>query len=302
MQSEPTTGGHLRIGELSRRVGVSAELLRAWERRYGLLSPTRTSGGFRLYGDDDERRVRRMLHNLDSGLSAAEGARLALAEPDGATSLQPAGSPSLGAVGQQLRRALDEYDEPGAHAALDRLLSTFTLDTVLRDAVMPYLHELGERWQRGEASIGQEHFASALLRGRLLGLARGWGSGGSRLALLACLPGEQHDLGLICFGLALRGQGWRITFLGPDTPLATITDTARLLQPALVVATATTKLQAASSRNGLAELARSAHLALAGTGTDSALATTIGAEYLQDDPVSAALRIAARESAGKSGS
>ena len=115
----------------------------------------------------------------------------------------------------QLRHALDEFDEAGAHAALDRLLSAFTLDTVLRDAVLPYLHELGERWQRGEASIGQEHFASVLLRGRLLGLARGWGSGGSRRALLACLPGEQHDLGLICFGLALRGHGWRITFLGP---------------------------------------------------------------------------------------
>ena len=82
MQNDPESGGQVRIGELSRRVGVSAELLRAWERRYGLLSPTRTAGGFRLYGDDDERRVRRMLHNLDSGLSAAEGARLALTEAD----------------------------------------------------------------------------------------------------------------------------------------------------------------------------------------------------------------------------
>ena len=127
---------------------------------------------------------------------------------------------------------------------------------MLRDAVLPYLHELGERWQRGEASIGQEHFASVLLRGRLLGLARGWGSGGSRRALLACLPGEQHDLGLICFGLALRGQGWRITFLGPDTPLATIGDTVRLLHPVLVVVTATDHAHFANAADGLAEVAR----------------------------------------------
>ena len=295
MQRDPGSGGHLRIGELSRRVGVSAELLRAWERRYGLLSPTRTPGGFRLYGDDDERRVRRMLHNLDSGLSAAEGARLALVERDGAVPAEEtADTPALGAVGAQLRRALDEFDEAAAHAALDRLLSTFTLDTVLRDAVLPYLHDLGERWQRGEASIAQEHFASVLLRGRLLGLARGWGSGGSRLALLACLPGEQHDLGLICFGLALRGQGWRITFLGPDTPLATITETTHMLRPALVVVAATTKVEAASTRDGLAEVARSAPLALAGTGTSPTLAQALGAEYLEDDPVSAAIRLAAR--------
>ncbi len=277
---------------------MSAELLRAWERRYGLLAPTRTPGGFRLYGEADERRVRRMLHNLDSGLSAAEGARLALAESDPPAPAAAADTPGLAAISDQLRQALDLFDEAGAHAALDRLLSAFTLETVLRDAVLPYLHELGERWERGEASIAQEHFASVLVRGRLLGLARGWGSGGTRLALLACLPGEQHDLGLICFGLALRGQGWRITFLGPDTPLATITETTRMLRPALVVVTATYTVQAAGIRGGLAEVARSAPLALAGSGAGPKLAEAVGAEYLEDDPVSAALRLAARAPAG----
>src|SRR3954454_11689695 len=96
MQSDQTSDGHLRIGELSRRVGVSAELLRAWERRYGLLTPTRTAGGFRLYDDGDERRVRSMLGYLDAGVSAAEGARLALLEPGGgAPQLRPSGDPLL---------------------------------------------------------------------------------------------------------------------------------------------------------------------------------------------------------------
>ena len=288
------SSGHLRIGELSRRVGVSAELLRAWERRYGLLSPTRTAGGFRLYGDRDERRVRSMLGHLDAGVSAAEGARLALLEPDSVPALADAtDGPVLRAVAHQLRQALDAFDEPGAHAALDRLLSAFALETVLRDAVMPYLKELGERWQRGEASVGQEHFASALLRGRLLGLARGWGNGGAPQALLACLPGDQHDLGLISFGLALRGHGWRITFLGPDTPLSTITETARLLQPALVVLTATTAEQTLAAEHGLAEVAASAPLALAGAGASATIAESVGARYLDEDPVSAAARVAA---------
>ena len=163
MPDAPDAAGHLRIGELSRRVGVSTELLRAWERRYHLLSPTRTAGGFRLYGDADEQRVRRMLRHLDAGVSAAEGARLALAEhaePRAAASA-PA-TPGSGALGARLRAALDGFDDAGAHAALDELLSTFAVETVLRDAVLPYLHELGERWERGEVSIGQEHFASSL--------------------------------------------------------------------------------------------------------------------------------------------
>ena len=169
----------LRIGELSRRVGVSAELLRAWERRYGLLAPARTAGGFRLYGDEDERRDRRMLDHLASGLSAAEArARSPAADSAG----EPRGRPRAGLGGRQpAARHSTASTRPRAHAALDSLLSAFSLETVLRDAVLPYLRELGERWECGEASVGQEHFASALLRGRLLGLARGWGSGGGPL-------------------------------------------------------------------------------------------------------------------------
>ncbi|HEY6030458.1 MAG TPA: MerR family transcriptional regulator, partial [Gaiellaceae bacterium] len=66
-----------RIGELARRTGVSPDLLRAWERRYGLLEPVRTGGGFRVYSEEDEQRVRAMQAHLQRGLAAAEAARLA---------------------------------------------------------------------------------------------------------------------------------------------------------------------------------------------------------------------------------
>jgi len=294
MQNDENDRGHLRIGELSHRVGVSPGVLRAWERRYGLFSPSRTEGGFRLYGEEDERRVRRMLEHLGTGVSAAEAARLTQAEGEAENAAREGadGVPALGAIGARLSLALDQFDEAGAQAALDSLLAGFAIETVLRDVVLPYLRELGERWRREEASIAHEHFASALLRGRLLGLARGWGSGRGPLGLLACLPSDQHDLGLICFGLALRGHGWRITFLGPDTPLATITETARLLQPALVVVHAALTEHAADAEAGLAELARYAPLAIAGGGASPSIAEPIGALYLGEDPVTAAARVA----------
>jgi len=248
---------HLRIGELSHRLGVSREVLRAWETRSGLFSPSRTAGGFRLYGDQDEQRVRRMLAHLDSGVSASETARLVLAEAKAASPAPHPASPDE-PVSARLRRALDEFDETGAQAEFDALLAEFALDTVLRDAVLPYLHELGERWLAGEASIAQEHFASALLRGMLRGLARGWGRGSGPLALLACLPGDQHDLALICFGLALRSHGWRIMALGPDTPLATITDTTRQLRPDLVVLTRHTKNEPPSRTSTPTEIRQAA--------------------------------------------
>lgn len=283
--------GHLRIGELSRRAGVSVEVLRAWERRYGLLEPSRSAGGFRLYGEGDERRVRLMSAHLARGLSAAEAARLALAEARSA--------PSWGTLpghedAQRLRQALDGYDEGAAQAALDRLLAAFTPEAVIRDVIVPYLHELGERWERGEATVGQEHFASNLLRGRLLGLARGWDAGGGPRAILACAPGEHHDLPLIAFGIALRRRGWRITFLGSDTPVETVEHSARLLEPDLVVVSATVPSHLEGARRELGRLARKTPLRLAGAGATQALAKRLRAGLLEGDPVGAAEGVAER--------
>jgi MerR family transcriptional regulator, light-induced transcriptional regulator len=282
---------HLRIGELSRRVGVPPELLRAWEQRYGLLQPVRSAGGFRLYTTADESRVRLMRRHLDAGVSAAQAARLTLSGPAGETAdgSEPGGVTRLTA---DLEDALDRLDEPGAHAAADRLLARFTIQTVLRDVLVPYLHELGERWKRGEASVAQEHFASNLLRGRLLGLARGWGQGSGPRAVLACAPGELHDLPLIVFGLALAARGWSITYLGADTPIATIQEALEDVEPRLAVVSSTSGRRFRAAQAQLAELARHVPIAIAGVGATDSLARATGASLLKDDPVTAADRLA----------
>jgi len=287
---EPATE-QLRIGELSRRTGVSAELLRAWERRYGLLHPTRTGGGFRLYSPADERRVSLMRSHLQQGISAAEAARLTLTEAAGGT--RDEDEPVLWRRAQELRQALDDFDGSSAHSALDSVLAEFSTETVLTDLVLPYLHELGERWANGEASVGQEHFASQLIRGRLLGLARSWDRGAGPRALLACAPGEQHDLGLIAFGVALRARGWRITYLGQDTPLETLAESARSLGPLAIVIASVSPDRLSKSGAELRRLAGIAHVWLAGPGANEALAKKTRATFLDIDPVVAADRVAA---------
>ena len=282
--------GHLRIGELSRRVGVSPELLRAWELRYGLLQPSRSSGGFRLYSEADEERIRRMRAYQDQGLSAAEAARLALeASTDQRPALDVAPPDS-----SFFAEALERFDEPAAQAAFDRALATLCLDALLRDLLLPYLRDLGERWEAGSASVAQEHFASNVVRGRLLGLARGWGQGAGPLAVLACAPGELHDLPLIAFGLALHGRGWRIAYLGPDTPLGTLLETAQALAPRLVVVSATTPRHLSRVRSELRKLSDTAPLAVAGAGATAALAESVGATLFSDDPVTEAERVTSR--------
>jgi DNA-binding transcriptional MerR regulator len=273
--------GALRIGEFARRVGVSPELLRAWERRYGLLQPIRTDGGFRLYTDDDAERVDRMKRALDDGFSAAEAAQRALAQ-ERPTEHTPADAR------ERLLAATHAYDEVAVHTLLDEALAGFSLETVLRELVLPVLREIGAEWESGTLEVGQEHFASNLVRARLLGLARLWGRGGGPLAILACAPGERHDIGLIAFGLVLRSHGWRILFLGADTPIGTLEAAVSTASPQLVVVAATDGALLEAQSTGLRRLGRSAPLVLAGTGASEQLCRRLRLDRLDGDLVTAA--------------
>jgi MerR family transcriptional regulator, light-induced transcriptional regulator len=283
----------VRIGELGRRVGVSEHVLRAWERRYGLLRPERSPGGYRLYSAADERRIRRMQAHLAAGLSAAEAAKATLSEERAAPPQGPTRSAGGGVAdqAQDLAYRLERLDEPGAQAALDRLFASFTTETVLRDTLLPYLHHLGNRWERGQASIADEHFASNLLRGRLAGLARGWGYGHGPCAILACPPDEQHDLGLLMFGIVLHRCGWRVKYLGASTPIAELVRAARPSHADIIVLSAAIENHFDGLTDDLARLARQVPLALAGAGATQALADETGACLLTGDPVTEAQRL-----------
>ena len=280
-----TPEGHLRIGELSQRTGVSPELLRAWERRYGLLKPSRSSGGFRLYSEADEARIRRMRSHLARGVAAAEAARLAARAEAAEVS-----TGSLADMKEALATSLERYDEAGGQRVLDEALATFTIDTVISDLLVPYLRELGDRWASGEVTVAQEHFASQLIRTRVLSLARSWDAGTGPRALLACPEGELHDLGMALFAVALARRGWRITFLGAHTPLATVAATAERLDPDIIVIAISDPAHMSGSGDGLAALAGGHRVILAGPGAASV--SVSGVETLNLDPVESARVVA----------
>jgi DNA-binding transcriptional MerR regulator len=297
MYSEPVEAG-MRIGELSRRTGVSPELLRAWEQRYGLLQPHRSPGGFRLYSADDEARVRRTTALIAEGLSAAEAARAAQAAPGRAAHAEPADpddpawpAPLLESLADELARALDEFDSTAAHAVMDRLFNTFSMTAVVDDVLVPYLRDLGERWAEGRVTVAQEHFASHFLRGRMLAAAGDWGDGGPSSALLACPPGEDHDLGLVLFGVLLSRRGWRITFLGADTPFDTMAAGVRAVRPTVVVLATLDADLFGRHADDVARLATSVPVAVAAP-VDPAVVAGLGARALPGSIAEAARRLA----------
>jgi DNA-binding transcriptional MerR regulator len=293
---ETSQTGRVRIGELARRTGVTPELLRAWEQRYGLVEPARSAGGFRLYSSADEQTVRAMTGLMRSGLSAAEAAaRSRAGEIDTAADAGveiAADAPIVERLAAELRAALDRFDAVEAHAGLDRLFGAVSLESAIAQVLVPYLHELGERWERGEVSVAQEHFASNLVRGRLLGLARDWANGSGAAYVLACPPGEEHDLGLIMFGLSFARRGGRVVFLGADTPVRMIADTAGETGAAGVVVSASRVEVLEISLHELRALAESTPMFVCGPGAAPPVVNSIGARLLEGDPVKAARALA----------
>jgi DNA-binding transcriptional MerR regulator len=281
----------MRIGELSRRTGVNPELLRAWERRYRLLRPRRTTGGTRMYASTDEARVRLMRRYLDEGLPPAQAAemvtatRLSVRPGRAAGSIPPA---EVAEAHAEMHASLDHFDETSAQRALERLFGTYSASIVLRDVMMPYLREVGQRWAKGRVSVAQEHFATNFMHARLLAFARGWDRGLGPRALLACAPGEQHTFGLIGFGVALHQHGWRITYLGADTTVAMVEEAAAHVSPDLVVFCAVMRERMTAMVDGLRLLSERWPTAIAGAGTSVTLAAQVSARHLAGDPVTAA--------------
>lgn len=262
----------MRIGELAAKVGVSTHVLRAWESRYGLLRPVRSAGGYRLYGREDERRVREVIALRDQGVSAVEASRRVLAaeragtsplegEPvddNGRDSGAGTRSARVAAAGDgtasgdtgrapanlrtdpqmlvaQLLDAVTALDEDRAHAVLDTAFLERSVESAIIDVLLPLFVRVGEMWELGRIGIAQEHFASSLVRRRLGALSLTWGVGSGPVAVLACPPGEFHDIVLLSFGVLLGRAGWRIRYLGPDTPIHSLAAAARLTQADAVV-------------------------------------------------------------------
>lgn len=225
-----------------------------------------------------------MRRALGDGLSAAEAARAALEISQPSEDL-------FADTETRLLAAIHRYDEDAVQAVLDESLAAFGLEASLRDLILPTLAGLGRNWDKDALGISQEHFASNLIRGRLLSLARLWGRGGGPLALLACAPGEAHDISLVAFGLLLRSYGWRILFLGADTPISTLTQTATETRPALVVLTSFDPALLEAEATALSRLSKRFPLVLSGPGASDALSTELGVRRLDGDLVAAASEV-----------
>lgn len=187
--------------------------------------------------------------------------------------------------------AVEAYDGEAADTALATLLWDRPLAEVVMGVILPFLRELGDRWEDGTLSVAHEHFTSNLLRRRLWAFtarpsAEEWASDGP-VILLACPPGERHDLVLLCFALLLGESGAKARYLGADTPMPALAAAARSTGADAVVLAATRDTALAAHASSISRMADEHQVFVAGRGATQELAETMRAHLLPHDPVAA---------------
>ncbi|HET7026378.1 MAG TPA: MerR family transcriptional regulator, partial [Candidatus Limnocylindrales bacterium] len=210
------------IAEAARRAGVSAPLLRAWERRYGIVAPERTTHGYRLYGDEDIARLRATRALVDDGWSPSAAAARILADgipPEAAATEAPPARDD--ALVDAFLAAAARFDQPGLGRVLDEMFARGTFERVMADLVDPALVALGEAWADGRIGVAAEHAASHMVLRRLAAAyeAAGAPSAASGRVLVGLPPGSRHELGALAFATAARRAGLAVLYLGPDLPV-----------------------------------------------------------------------------------
>jgi len=220
----PPAEGLLPIRTVSSLTGVNAVTLRAWERRYNLITPLRTPKGHRLYTHKDVERINQVVDLLNQGISVSHVKPLLDQVPGEVL------APATGGEGdtwkshqEKMLKAIEKFDEPALDGIYNDALSLYPVDIVNQRLTTPLLRLLGERWKKREMGIAEEHFFSVYLRNKLGTRIHHMNQrSNAPLLLLACLPGELHEIGLLFFALAAVNAGYRVLILGANTPLQQI--------------------------------------------------------------------------------
>lgn len=262
---------------VTQRTGIPAATLRAWERRYKVLEPSRTEGNYRLYSDRDIAILVWLKAQLDAGLSIsravallkrlraemgekglpAVGGALSGASPVGVTiSAKPQASQAAHALHtwmnkpdaataetwdrlrSALHAALSRMDEQAAGVTLAEAFALYPVEIVCMHVITPCMVAIGQDWFDGTISVVTEHFATAYLMGRLLALLNAQPVHEGHLALIGCAPTERHEIGAVMVALLLRRAGYNVRYLGSDIPLVELARAVRELKPRVLALSA----------------------------------------------------------------
>lgn len=220
------------IKSVAQKTGIASTTLRAWERRYAVLKPGRTSGNYRLYSEKDVADLRWLRNQVEGGLSISRAvAALEQARQRKADAAAPLSDEAWRGLVAQLHHALLSHDE---QAASEILAGAHPLGDACTRLITPALVQIGQGWHDGKVSIETEHFASQFLMGHLFGAFNALPHADGKLVVAGCAPKEFHQIGSLMLAVLLRNEGVNVRYLGADVPLEEWNDIIRTRHPAVV--------------------------------------------------------------------
>jgi MerR family transcriptional regulator, light-induced transcriptional regulator len=289
------SGRAYRIQVAAQVSGVKEGLIRAWERRYGVLTPERTSAGYRTYSEADIEVLKRLKQLTEEGVSIAQAANLL---PRIRRETKAQGLLKIPRV-QQLQHwqseillAAQRLEQADIETALDEALHSMAPVAFYEDLVSPLLREVGARWHRGVLTVAEEHLISFVVREKLISLLAGAPRRAKHHVVCACPEKDPHELGLLGAALHFRHAGWKVTFLGARTPVEHLVRVVRALEPDVVAISLVEMIGAEDYVNELAAALRSEghekvqeEVVLGGQAAQhlTALATKHGFEVVEGD-------------------
>lgn len=252
------------LSVVTREAGIHADTLRAWERRYGLPQPKRSEGGHRLYSQLDIETIRWLQARLEEGMRIKQavafwqelirtGKDPFMLADQSAQKAAPIrmDSGSYSKILQDWVLACKAFDEIRANQVLNQAFSLYPIETVCQEVILMGLSEIGAAWYRGEASVQQEHFMSALASRRIEALIASISPPFSaETVLLAAPEGEDHTISLLILSLMLKRRSWQVVYLGANVPSSRLNESIDIIKPKLLIMSAMS-LQAAASLHSL---------------------------------------------------
>lgn len=261
---EPAQQALYPIGTVAELTRVNSITLRAWEKRHGLVEPVRKESGHRLYTQEQIELIRRVVRLLDQGMRIGQIKPLLDAEPSGENRSREERKDGAGAWKRfldELVAAIAQFDEAALAEIYGRALSLYPADDVTAKLSQPLIAEIDRRWENGVGSIAEKHFFSFYIRNKLGARFhhRTKLKTGPRL-LLACMPGNRYETGLLLLALAANAAGYRTVSLGADMPLGELPTVARETGCDGIVLTAESALDPETLEQALPGLSRQARI------------------------------------------
>jgi MerR family transcriptional regulator, light-induced transcriptional regulator len=228
--------GKYTVNEVEERTSVPATTLRQWERRYGFPQPERSDSGYRLYDENDLERIGVMKRYIDDGVPASRAATLVKQ-----ASVNTRAPRSLVSLHKDLVKVLINLDESKALELINEAYALYSVESVMFEVMMPAMVDLGDLWHQGQVNSTVEHFATGFIQGRLhalLGFSPNVRNAPS--VILACAPGEQHELALLMLAVCLRRNGYGVYYVGVNTPIVDLVEMSKQVNPVAVMISAST--------------------------------------------------------------